>query len=79
MGKEFISGSLRQSVSVRSKWLEHKRERNSLTSTSPFFTRYVEAVFPGEYGIPKPFYFPCLPSYWCGVNSPKVNLMNWQL
>ena len=38
-----------------------------------FFTRYVEAVFPGEYGIPKPFYFPCMPSYWCGVNSPKVN------
>ena len=63
-------------MSVRSKWLEHKREGNSLTSTSPFFTRYVEVVFPGEYGIPKPFYFPCLPSYWCGVNSPKVNLIN---
>ncbi|CAH3155544.1 unnamed protein product [Porites evermanni] len=31
-----------------------------------FFTRYVEAIFPGEYGIPKSFYFPCLPSYWCG-------------
>ncbi|CAH3155546.1 unnamed protein product, partial [Porites evermanni] len=34
-------------------------------------TWYVEAIFPGEYGIPKPFYFPCMPSYWCGVNSPK--------
>ncbi|KAM7436905.1 hypothetical protein ABFA07_013407 [Porites harrisoni] len=37
-------------------------------------TWYVEAVFPGEYGIPKPFYFPCLPSYWCGVNGPKLKL-----
>ena len=22
---------------------------------------------PGEYGVPKPFYFPCLPSYWSGA------------
>ncbi|XP_005105583.1 ATP-binding cassette sub-family A member 3 [Aplysia californica] len=25
---------------------------------------YVEAVFPGEYGTPQPWYFPVLPSYW---------------
>jgi ATP-binding cassette subfamily A (ABC1) protein 3 len=27
---------------------------------------YKEAVFPGKYGVPKPFYFPFLPSYWLG-------------
>ncbi|XP_023309745.1 ATP-binding cassette sub-family A member 3-like [Anoplophora glabripennis] len=25
---------------------------------------YVEAVFPGEYGVPKPWYFLCTCSYW---------------
>ncbi|XP_045158186.2 phospholipid-transporting ATPase ABCA1-like isoform X2 [Mercenaria mercenaria] len=30
------------------------------------FTWYIEAVFPGQYGIPKPFYFPFTKSYWCG-------------
>eukprot|EP00794_Sanderia_malayensis_P017572 gene17572-19324_t len=29
-------------------------------------TWYVEAVFPGQYGVSKPFYFFLLPSYWCG-------------
>ena len=28
--------------------------------------RYVDAVKPGRYGVPKPFYFPFLPSYWTG-------------
>ncbi|KAL9959228.1 hypothetical protein ACROYT_G036325 [Oculina patagonica] len=35
-------------------------------------TWYVEAVFPGEFGIPKPFYFPCLPSYWTGHPHHKL-------
>ncbi|RWS09653.1 ATP-binding cassette sub-family A member 1-like protein, partial [Dinothrombium tinctorium] len=26
---------------------------------------YLEAVWPWQYGVPKPFYFPCLPSFWC--------------
>jgi ATP-binding cassette subfamily A (ABC1) protein 3 len=30
-------------------------------------TWYVEAVFPGEYGIPLKFYFPFQFSYWCGT------------
>ena len=30
---------------------------------------YVEAVFPGEYGVPQPWYFPVLLSYWCGKNK----------
>eukprot|EP00039_Didymoeca_costata_P018298 m.332943 g.332943 ORF g.332943 m.332943 type:complete len:1731 (+) comp17035_c0_seq1:282-5474(+) len=25
---------------------------------------YLEGIFPGEFGIPKPFYFPLMPSYW---------------
>ena len=29
-------------------------------------TWYVEAVFPGEYGMPRKFYFPFQSSYWCG-------------
>ena len=27
---------------------------------------YKEGVFPGKYGVPKPFYFPFQPSYWLG-------------
>jgi ATP-binding cassette subfamily A (ABC1) protein 3 len=29
-------------------------------------TFYVEAVFPGEYGVPLPWYFPLKKSYWFG-------------
>ncbi|XP_074664845.1 phospholipid-transporting ATPase ABCA7 [Strix aluco] len=32
-------------------------------------TWYVEGVFPGQYGIPKPWNFPFLKSYWCGEPS----------
>lgn len=32
-------------------------------------TWYIEGVFPGRYGVAKPWYFPILPSYWCGQNS----------
>ena len=28
--------------------------------------RYVNGVKPGRYGVPRPFYFPLLPSYWTG-------------
>ena len=37
--------------------------------------RYIDAVFPGEYGIPKPFYFFLMPSYWLGqpVKKQKVD------
>ncbi|GFS03123.1 ATP-binding cassette sub-family A member 3 [Elysia marginata] len=34
---------------------------------------YVEAVFPGEYGMPQPWYFPVLPSYW-GFSNFKSSL-----
>ncbi|KAJ8041808.1 ATP-binding cassette sub-family A member 1 [Holothuria leucospilota] len=36
-------------------------------------TWYIEAVFPGKYGIPKPFYFPFQPSYWCGRRAVSPN------
>lgn len=32
---------------------------------------YVEAIFPGEYGVPQVWYFPFTRSYWCG-NTMKV-------
>uniref|UniRef100_A0A8C6NK84 ATP binding cassette subfamily A member 3 n=1 Tax=Nothobranchius furzeri TaxID=105023 RepID=A0A8C6NK84_NOTFU len=34
---------------------------------------YMEAVFPGEYGVPLPSYFFLLPSYWC--STPRVALL----
>ncbi|XP_071796832.1 phospholipid-transporting ATPase ABCA3-like [Asterias amurensis] len=33
------------------------------------FMWYVEAVFPGSYGVPRRWYFPFQVSYWCG---PRV-------
>ncbi|XP_041841062.1 phospholipid-transporting ATPase ABCA1-like isoform X2 [Melanotaenia boesemani] len=33
------------------------------------FTWYIEHVFPGQYGIPKPWYFPFTSSYWCGTST----------
>uniref|UniRef100_A0A4W4EA14 P-type phospholipid transporter n=1 Tax=Electrophorus electricus TaxID=8005 RepID=A0A4W4EA14_ELEEL len=32
-------------------------------------TWYIENVFPGQYGIPRPWYFPFTSSYWCGTPS----------
>ncbi|XP_062956081.1 phospholipid-transporting ATPase ABCA3 [Cynocephalus volans] len=29
-------------------------------------TWYMEAVFPGQFGVPQPWYFFIMPSYWCG-------------
>uniref|UniRef100_A0A671G5F2 ATP binding cassette subfamily A member 3 n=1 Tax=Rhinolophus ferrumequinum TaxID=59479 RepID=A0A671G5F2_RHIFE len=29
-------------------------------------TWYIEAVFPGQFGVPQPWYFFIMPSYWCG-------------
>uniref|UniRef100_H0VCA2 ATP binding cassette subfamily A member 3 n=1 Tax=Cavia porcellus TaxID=10141 RepID=H0VCA2_CAVPO len=33
-------------------------------------TWYMEAVFPGQFGVPQPWYFFLLPSYWCG--NPRM-------
>uniref|UniRef100_A0A452UDS1 P-type phospholipid transporter n=1 Tax=Ursus maritimus TaxID=29073 RepID=A0A452UDS1_URSMA len=34
-------------------------------------TWYIEAVFPGQYGIPRPWYFPCTKSYWFGEETDE--------
>ncbi|XP_077133900.1 retinal-specific phospholipid-transporting ATPase ABCA4 [Ranitomeya variabilis] len=32
---------------------------------------YIDHVFPGEYGIPRPWYFAFLPTYWCNFQNPS--------
>ncbi|XP_078145249.1 phospholipid-transporting ATPase ABCA1b isoform X2 [Centroberyx gerrardi] len=34
-------------------------------------TWYIEAVFPGQYGIPRPWYFPFTKSYWFGEKEGR--------
>ncbi|XP_049802768.1 ATP-binding cassette sub-family A member 7-like [Schistocerca nitens] len=33
---------------------------------------YIEAIHPGMYGVPKPWYFPFSRSFWCGTSSVDV-------
>uniref|UniRef100_A0A674GWN4 P-type phospholipid transporter n=1 Tax=Taeniopygia guttata TaxID=59729 RepID=A0A674GWN4_TAEGU len=33
---------------------------------------YLDNVFPGDYGLPQPWYFPVLESYWLGSRSPEA-------
>ncbi|KAJ7332470.1 hypothetical protein JRQ81_014650, partial [Phrynocephalus forsythii] len=33
---------------------------------------YLDNVFPGDYGIPRPWYFPLQQSYWLGSGGPKA-------
>ncbi|XP_067845678.1 retinal-specific phospholipid-transporting ATPase ABCA4 [Heptranchias perlo] len=33
---------------------------------------YLDAVLPGQYGIPSPWYFPLQSSYWFGVEKPQA-------
>ncbi|XP_028661720.1 phospholipid-transporting ATPase ABCA1a [Erpetoichthys calabaricus] len=35
-------------------------------------TWYIESVFPGQYGIPRPWYFPFTKSYWFGESEGKI-------
>ncbi|XP_077864744.1 phospholipid-transporting ATPase ABCA3-like [Saccoglossus kowalevskii] len=37
---------------------------------------YIEAVFPGEFGIPRPFYFPFTKSYWTGSKKEETSNKN---
>ncbi len=50
--------------------------RGTFIGGSPLlFLRYIDAVKPGKYGTPKPFYFLFLPSFWCGsIVHKKVNV-----
>lgn len=36
-----------------------------------FLAWYFDKVLPSEFGTPLPFYFPLLPSYWCGVRIKR--------
>ncbi|KAK6173673.1 hypothetical protein SNE40_017083 [Patella caerulea] len=36
---------------------------------------YIENVYPGKYGVPKPFYFPFTKNYWCGT-TPVFSVKN---
>ncbi|KAM8909147.1 phospholipid-transporting ATPase ABCA1-like isoform 2-T2 [Spinachia spinachia] len=36
-------------------------------------TWYIEGVFPGQYGIPRPWYFPFSKAYWFGEKDGKSN------
>ncbi|XP_070191604.1 LOW QUALITY PROTEIN: phospholipid-transporting ATPase ABCA3-like [Littorina saxatilis] len=36
-------------------------------------TWYLDNVWPGEFGVPKPFYFPFTKSYWCGLTPQYKN------
>ena len=49
--------------------------RSSLPTEPPcpgLLMWYIEAVFPGEYGVPKPFYFFLTKSYWTGRPSGSL-------
>ncbi len=35
---------------------------------------YIEAVFPGKYGVAKPFYFPLQPSFWLSQKGRGCSL-----
>ncbi len=37
-------------------------------------TWYIEGVYPGRYGVAKPWYFPFMPSYWCGQKCASGKL-----
>ncbi|XP_061922729.1 phospholipid-transporting ATPase ABCA1-like [Entelurus aequoreus] len=42
-------------------------------------TWYIENVFPGQYGIPKVWYFPFTASYWCGRTTlPSIKDDLWK-
>lgn len=36
-------------------------------------TWYIEGVYPGRYGVAKPWYFPVMRSYWCGQRFAHFN------
>ncbi len=36
-------------------------------------TWYIEGVYPGRYGVAKPWYFPFMPSYWYGKKYAHAN------
>ncbi|XP_033746545.1 ATP-binding cassette sub-family A member 3-like [Pecten maximus] len=35
-----------------------------------FIAWYLDNIKPGEFGVPKPWYFLCTKTYWCGTDGP---------
>ena len=45
-------------------------DQNKQNDRSVFFSfRYIENVFPGKYGVPRPWYFFVTKSYWFGSDG----------
>uniref|UniRef100_A0A4W3JZM3 ABC transporter domain-containing protein n=1 Tax=Callorhinchus milii TaxID=7868 RepID=A0A4W3JZM3_CALMI len=42
-------------------------------------TWYIEAVFPGQFGIPRPWYFPVTKSYWCGETVKNMKQLQFYM
>ncbi|KAM4708457.1 phospholipid-transporting ATPase ABCA1 [Discoglossus pictus] len=85
-GCEFFALFEEQGVGVQwSNLLESPLEDDSYNLTTSAFmmlfdtllygvmTWYIEAVFPGQFGIPRPWYFPFTKSYWCGEEPHEGN------
>ncbi|XP_071081913.1 phospholipid-transporting ATPase ABCA3-like [Haliotis cracherodii] len=43
------------------------------TAIHLLITWYMDNVWPGEFGVPKPFYFPFTASYWCGTKQSNAD------
>ncbi|XP_067683953.1 phospholipid-transporting ATPase ABCA3-like [Haliotis asinina] len=43
------------------------------TAIHLLITWYMDNVRPGEFGVPKPFYFPFTSTYWCGTGQFNVD------
>ncbi|XP_020657095.3 phospholipid-transporting ATPase ABCA1 [Pogona vitticeps] len=86
-GCEYVSLLEEQGIGVQ--WenvFESPKEENDfnlIASTSMMLldtllygimTWYIESVFPGQYGIPRPWYFPFMKSYWCGEKPKEQQL-----
>ncbi|XP_046356650.2 phospholipid-transporting ATPase ABCA3-like isoform X3 [Haliotis rufescens] len=43
------------------------------TAIHLLITWYMDNVWPGEFGVPKPFHFPFTASYWCGTKQRNAD------
>ncbi|CAN8004107.1 unnamed protein product, partial [Ixodes hexagonus] len=39
---------------------------------------YLDGVWPGQYGVPRPWYFPLSRSYWCGTSARRKSHSGWE-
>ncbi|XP_046358771.2 phospholipid-transporting ATPase ABCA3-like [Haliotis rufescens] len=48
------------------------------TAIHLLITWYMDNVWPGEFGVPKPIYFPFTGSYWCGTKQTNADCSSTQ-